>query len=106
MTNRKKPGVAFWATVVVVVVPLLYVMSFGPACWIESYKESTYITYCHRPVMRIANGDGIVARSLVWYANLGTRRGTAWFTSLHEHLILFRSEPPPAKTIYHGDSST
>jgi hypothetical protein len=33
MTDRKKPGVAFWETVVVVSIPLLYVLSFGPACW-------------------------------------------------------------------------
>jgi hypothetical protein len=30
MTGRKKPGVAFWATVVVVVVPVLYLLSVGP----------------------------------------------------------------------------
>jgi hypothetical protein len=36
MTDRKKPGVAFWATVVVVGLPLLYVLSFGPVCWITS----------------------------------------------------------------------
>ena len=35
MTDRKKPGAAFWATVVVVVV-LIYPLSFGPACWISS----------------------------------------------------------------------
>src|SRR5262245_4621476 len=34
MTSRKKPGVAFWATVVVVVVLLAYPLSMGPACWI------------------------------------------------------------------------
>jgi hypothetical protein len=32
--DRKKPGVVFWATVGVVVVPLLYVASYGPAAWI------------------------------------------------------------------------
>jgi len=32
MTVRKKPGVAFWATVVMVVVLVLYPLSFGPAC--------------------------------------------------------------------------
>ena len=31
MTDRKKPGVAFWATVVVVVVLVAYPLSFGPA---------------------------------------------------------------------------
>ena len=32
---RKKPGMAFWATVVVVVV-LLYPLSFGPAVWLAA----------------------------------------------------------------------
>src|SRR5262245_14028997 len=32
-SDRKKPGVAFWVTVVVVALPLVYVLSFGPACW-------------------------------------------------------------------------
>ena len=32
-SDRKKPGVAFWATVVVVVALLAYPLSFGPACW-------------------------------------------------------------------------
>jgi hypothetical protein len=31
--SRKKPGVAFWAAVVLVI-GLLYVASFGPACWL------------------------------------------------------------------------
>jgi hypothetical protein len=30
MTDRKKPGVAFWVTVVALVG---YPLSFGPACW-------------------------------------------------------------------------
>ena len=34
-TNSKKPGVAYWMTVVIVVV-LMYPLSFGPACWITS----------------------------------------------------------------------
>jgi hypothetical protein len=33
MSSRKQPGVAFWATVVVVVGLMAYPLSFGPACW-------------------------------------------------------------------------
>src|SRR5947207_2224984 len=32
MTGRKKPGVVFWASVVVTAL-MLYPLSFGPACW-------------------------------------------------------------------------
>lgn len=33
--DRKKPGVAFWASVVLIAA-VLYAASFGPACWISS----------------------------------------------------------------------
>src|SRR5258708_35393274 len=36
MTPRKKPGVAFWTTVVMVVLLVGYPLSFGPACWIAT----------------------------------------------------------------------
>ncbi len=32
--SRNNPGVAFWATVVVVGLLVGYPLSFGPACWI------------------------------------------------------------------------
>ena len=36
MADCKKPGWVFWTTVVLVGVPVLYVASFGPACWITA----------------------------------------------------------------------
>jgi hypothetical protein len=39
MTDRKKPGVAFWATVTLFVVLVGYPLSFGPACWWFSDSE-------------------------------------------------------------------
>src|SRR5262245_1641677 len=33
-SDRKKPGIAFWATVLVVVALVGYPLSFGPACWL------------------------------------------------------------------------
>jgi hypothetical protein len=33
MSFRKKPCVAFWATVVLVALLVAYPLSFGPACW-------------------------------------------------------------------------
>ena len=53
MTDRKKPGVAFWATVVLVVVLTLYVLSFGPACWITSRMNfgTSAIGVIYRPIV-------------------------------------------------------
>ena len=42
MTDRKKPGVALWATVVLVVV-VLYVASFGPAFRLYFYGCGDWI---------------------------------------------------------------
>jgi hypothetical protein len=40
MTDRKKPGVPFWATVALVVVLVGYPRSFGPACWRTAISSS------------------------------------------------------------------
>ena len=56
MTCRKKPGVAFWATVVVVV-PWFYIASFGPA----------RAAYVHRRVPEWTYGPMRIAyMPLIW----------------------------------------
>ena len=37
MTDRKKPGVAFWATVALVVVLVGYPLGIGPAIWLYDH---------------------------------------------------------------------
>jgi hypothetical protein len=39
MTSHRKPGVAFWATVVLVVALVGYPLSFGPACVLISMRH-------------------------------------------------------------------
>jgi hypothetical protein len=58
MIDRKKPGVAFWATVVVVVLLVLYPLSFVPACWISSRVQpnGVYVSAVYRPVL-VAKGN-------------------------------------------------
>jgi hypothetical protein len=76
MTSRKKPGVAFWATVAVVVVPLLYVLSFGPACWITDQDwcpirlhDAHYIVYW--PMLRLLeNGPAWLADAIMWWVGM------------------------------------
>ncbi len=75
MTSRKKPGVAFWATVVVVVVLVAYPLSFGPACWISSRLNAgtRAVTVVYRPVTWCFsdNYDGPLDNAVRWYAGLG-----------------------------------
>jgi hypothetical protein len=57
MTDRKKPGMAFWATVAVVAV-LAYPLSFGPVCWITSRTgvSSIAIPTIYRPMIAAMAG--------------------------------------------------
>jgi hypothetical protein len=82
--SRKKPGVAFWATVAVVVV-LIYPISFGPACWINertAYPDGKAYTLgrghaailaLYRPIFQWAVRRPPGSRIVYWYAELGTR---------------------------------
>jgi hypothetical protein len=71
MTDRKKPGVAFWATVVVVGLPLLYVLGIKPVCWLvrmETLNLST-VAHLYRPVVELhSKAPRIVERIVLWYA--------------------------------------
>src|SRR5262245_57866410 len=42
MSDRKKPGMAFWVTVVVAVALVVYPLSFGPACWVAQPSEQKF----------------------------------------------------------------
>jgi hypothetical protein len=89
MTSRKKPGVAFWATVAVVAVLVGYPLSMGPACWWlaeasvksngggMSYGHwSAIVPRVHRiywPFGRIVeDAPRSISRSVCWYATAGT----------------------------------
>jgi hypothetical protein len=84
MTSPKKPGLAFWATVVSVVViglPATYVASFGPVCWWFAKKElpdtGTVRIRCvpsiYWPIGYSAiDGPRFVRDLANWYATLGT----------------------------------
>ncbi len=54
----KKPGVAFRTTVTFVIV-LLYVVSFGPACWLSSRSGfgRQELTTIYRPILMLMNID-------------------------------------------------
>ncbi len=84
MTPRKQPGVAFWATVVVVVVLLAYPLSFGPSCWwftrpialpesVSAYVEARRAPPLYQPIAWVAeNGPSPIRFAINRWATIGT----------------------------------
>jgi hypothetical protein len=71
--SRSKPGVAFWATVVVAVLPVIYVMSIGPAFVIQPNCPNVPIYEAYGPLLIAARRIG--CESLLWrYVGLWTGR--------------------------------
>jgi hypothetical protein len=78
MTPRKQPGVAFWSIVVVVGV-VLYVLCFGPACWLTSWGilSHTVTARMFYPVVWVsAFGPRPIQYAIYWYAEFGA--GQPW----------------------------
>jgi hypothetical protein len=70
MTDRKNPGVAFWATVMVAAA-LAYPLSFGPACWLvtHSYLPVKPTWWAFRPMTLLAvNGPEPIQKPIWWWA--------------------------------------
>jgi hypothetical protein len=76
MTGRKKPGVAFWTTMVVVILLIGYPLSFGPACWIASRIWVGRLLVPYRPIVWALDHDVIEFGLASNYANLLAAEGT------------------------------
>jgi hypothetical protein len=114
MTSRKKPGVAFWATVAVFVV-LAYPLSFGPACWTMSRVGPRRLPRFYRLVARFTSRRDMIGKAFLWYANLGSRSDGAWdhirgeiiwwwFPPGPEFHLTRRSSSPPEEDAMEAES--
>lgn len=73
--DSRKTGVAFWATVTLVVALVGYPLSFGPAMWAmnRSTVSPRAVAMAYRPVLWLwAHGPDVVADSIIWYGHLGS----------------------------------
>jgi hypothetical protein len=72
--------VAFWATVVVVVVLVAYPLSFGPACWISSRANvgAGAVTAIYRPITSAMWHNAGIAKTMNWYSEVGAERNWHW----------------------------
>ena len=83
--KKKKPGVAFWATIVVCLL-LAYPLSFGPACWITSRTNTGAsaipviyrpLTWAMSPAMS-PDSETMFNRVSSWYALVGAPENWMW----------------------------
>jgi hypothetical protein len=79
MTDHKKPGVAFCATVGLAVV-VLYVLSIGPACWISSRANAggSAVAVVYRPLTWGMSHSERITDAVSWYSKLGAADGWGW----------------------------
>jgi hypothetical protein len=70
--SRKQPGVAFWATVVLVVALVAYPLSFGPWCWCTSRLkgEIRSVPPVYGPITLLAETGRPAGHAIRWYASL------------------------------------
>ena len=77
--QKRRRSFGFWASVTILIPGILYPLSFGPACWLDSQRqrESNAVTVSKRlntfyypiisVVQRLDNGVGDM---ILWYAEL------------------------------------
>ena len=85
---KKKPGVAFWATVVVVSLPLLYVLGIRPACWLVRMEvlDLSTVAHVYRPIVELSQkAPRTIGRIAVWYAG-SDEWGAPWMFLLSARL--------------------
>jgi hypothetical protein len=82
--DRKKPGVAFWATVVLVAALVAYPLSFGPFCWLVYHdhlpngRATRSALYFYSPIIFAARSSEFIAGAMSGYVRLWTGVGVGW----------------------------
>ncbi|HEY3963508.1 MAG TPA: hypothetical protein VGM05_03060 [Planctomycetaceae bacterium] len=76
MTDRKKPGWAFWTALGLAVLLVGYPLSFGPACWMHEWKGigEAGIPIAYYPIIWLAKHSEF-GDLINWYAKGGRALG-------------------------------
>ena len=82
IANREKPGVAFWATMALVVI-VLYVLCIGPACWISSHTGAgdSAVSVVYRPLTWGMSNSKRIEGAISWYSQLAAAKDWTWVRS-------------------------
>ena len=87
--ERKKPGLTFWAAVVVAVV-LAYPALLGPSCWLSSQTGcgADLVSAIYRPAIRIlfrAPNPTAMQKAITWYSEIGAAAHWNWTPGMTIH---------------------
>jgi hypothetical protein len=69
-----------WFVALLIALLLLYVASFGPACWtVSRFGNERIVNVAYRPVIWIWDNTALpVGGFLRWYSRLGAEKGWIW----------------------------
>src|SRR5262245_39535444 len=92
MSENRKIRVWPWITALLIGLPVLYVVSFGPACWISSRgpvgtsetsaRSAKIVCIAYRPMMWICDTSPKFVRSgIAWYSRVGAADAWGWTTA-------------------------
>ncbi len=78
--ERKRAGAWPWIATLLVGLPVLYVASFGPVCWITASpppfgRKPHRAMIVYWPLGDVAMGKGPIGAALQWWIRLGTPEG-------------------------------
>jgi hypothetical protein len=79
MSEEQKKAGAAWIAVLLIGLPVLYVASFGPACWVTSWTRGTgaqLLPRLYAPLL--TPSDSRISKAREWYACAGAKAGWWW----------------------------
>jgi hypothetical protein len=77
MSARKQPSVAVFAVVILVTTLVLYLLSFGPACWIVDSGELKHwssLRTAYWPIHQMASRLPVILEAVCWWGDVGCPR--------------------------------
>ena len=82
MSDERRISVWPWAAAVLLGLPVIYVASFGPACWVTGRFNTgaTALAIVYKPITggRSWSEETVLTRLTDWYAGIGAPAGWGW----------------------------
>jgi len=91
MSEERKP-LWLWIVALMMAPPVLYVASFGPACWITSRSSPSgdWLLVAYRPLMwTMEDGPAPASDAIVWYSFVGAAKIWGWEVDPDAHIVAF-----------------